>query len=73
MEKNSETFEKHIAKHDLWNYLYYILNLEEKDPTDFTGIEFDIDSKIKSENVGWFPAVQSEGEEGNDEEVLLQL
>ncbi len=38
MEKNAETFEKHIAKHDLWNYLYYILNLQEKDSTDFTGI-----------------------------------
>ncbi len=38
MEKNAETFEKHIAKHDLWNYIYYILNLEEKDPTDFSGI-----------------------------------
>jgi hypothetical protein len=25
------------------------------------GIEFDIDSKIKSENVTWFPVVQSEG------------
>lgn len=48
MEKNAETFEKHIAKHDLWNYLYYMLNLEEKDATDFTGIEFDIDYKIKT-------------------------
>ena len=42
--------------------MYYILNLEKKDPTDFTGIEFDIDSKIKSENVTWFPAVSTEGE-----------
>jgi hypothetical protein len=61
MEKNAETFEKHIAKHDPWNYLYYMLNLEEKDATDFTGIEFDIDYKIKTENVTWFPAVKNEG------------
>jgi hypothetical protein len=73
MEKNAETFEKHVAKHDLWNYLYYILNLQEKSATDFTGIEFDIDSKIKSENVTWFPIASTEGEEGDVEGVMLQL
>ena len=27
MEKNAETFDKHRAKHELWNYIYYILCL----------------------------------------------
>lgn len=62
MEKNAETFEKHTHKHFLWNYIYYILCLEKKDPTDFSGLEFDIDFKIKSEDVTWFPVVKTDGD-----------
>ena len=33
-------FEKHIeSDHSLWNYLYYIVHLQTKDPTDYSGVE----------------------------------
>ena len=33
-------FDKHIAKdHNLWFYVFYIVHLEFKDPTEMTGIE----------------------------------
>ena len=48
MEKSGTTFEKHIHSHFLWNYLYYLYVLKQKDPTDFTGLEFDIDQKVNT-------------------------
>lgn len=57
MEKNGTTFDKHISKHLLWNYLYYLYVLKEKDPTDYTGLEFDINYKVNNEDVDWFPAM----------------
>lgn len=57
MEKEGETFKKHTEKkHFLWNYLYYIYCLENKDPTDYTGIEYIIKTKIDEDDVSWFPA-----------------
>ena len=40
-DKESEGgFSRHIAKdHNLWYYVFYIVHLENKDPTDMTGIE----------------------------------
>lgn len=33
-------FMRHISKdHNLWFYVYYIVHLQSKDPTEFTGIE----------------------------------
>ena len=33
-------FDQHIAlEHHLWNYVYYVVHLEAKDPTEMTGIE----------------------------------
>lgn len=48
MEKNGTTFDKHINKHLLWNYLYYLYVLKEKDQTDYTGLEFDINYKVNN-------------------------
>jgi hypothetical protein len=33
-------FDRHVAKdHNLWQYVFYIVHLESKDPTEMTGIE----------------------------------
>lgn len=33
-------FNRHIDKdHNLWFYVYYIVHLQQKDPTEYTGIE----------------------------------
>merc|ERR1712227_446029 len=38
--KTDTTFKMHIRQdHYMWNYLFYIYNLNKKDKTDFNGIE----------------------------------
>jgi len=63
MERSGTTFEKHIQKHFLWNYLYYIYVLSLKSPTDYTGLEYVIDKNVNEEDVEWFPAL-GEGDSG---------
>ena len=39
MEKDGQKFDEHIGKrHHLWNYIFYIIALEKKDQTDYTGL-----------------------------------
>lgn len=64
MERTGSTFDKHIAKHFLWNYLYYLYILKKKGKTDYTGLEFDIDDKVSKEDVDWFPAMGEGDAEG---------
>lgn len=41
VEKQGEDFKTHTrTKHFLWNYIFYILVLERKDETDYTGLEY---------------------------------
>ena len=47
MERTGSTFAKHTRiRHFLWNYLYYLYCLRLKSPTDFTGLEYEIDKKV---------------------------
>ena len=48
----------------MWKYLYYVYFLKEKDSTDYTGVEYEINDKINSEEVSWFPA-KGEDDGGN--------
>lgn len=50
-DKNSEGgFERHIAKdHNLWEYVYYLVYLEAKDASDYTGIESYVNEKLSGE------------------------
>lgn len=73
MERSGSTFDKHIQKHALWNYLYYLYCLRLKDPTDFTGLEYEIDKKVNEEDVEWFPANGEGDSEGAIEKVLGEL
>jgi hypothetical protein len=58
-DKNAEGgFERHIAKdHNLWQYVYYIVYLDAKDQSDFTGIESYVGERLSGENedIGWVP------------------
>eukprot|EP00039_Didymoeca_costata_P001936 m.56376 g.56376 ORF g.56376 m.56376 type:complete len:2661 (+) comp11036_c1_seq1:86-8068(+) len=39
-EKNGTGFDNHIRKeHNIWNYIYFLLHLDEKDPTDYNSNE----------------------------------
>lgn len=39
----------------MWNYLFYIAYLKDKDPTEYSGIESYVMDKIKNEDTSWFP------------------
>lgn len=56
--------ENHILKHYIWNYIYYIYCLKNKDSTDYTGIEYIIYNKIEEDDVTWFP-VEDSGSSSN--------
>ena len=68
MEKTGERFDVHINEHHhLWNYIFYIIALEKKDQTDYTGLEYYISQKYNLPNeqmdVSWIP----DGEESQFE------
>ena len=39
----------------MWNYVFFIAFLMDKDPTEYTGIEQFIYEKIQNEDLNWFP------------------
>ena len=70
IERSGSTFDKHTQRHWLWNYLYYLYCLGLKSPTDFTGLEFEIDKQVREDNVEWFPAM-GEGDSGGELEGVM--
>jgi len=49
-------FPYHInLEHNLWNYIFYILYLKDKEKTEYSGFESYVASKLDSEEIGWFP------------------
>ena len=60
MEKEGQKFEEHIKnKHHLWNYIFYIIALEKKDDTEYSGLEYEINEKYnlpdEEMDVSWIP------------------
>jgi len=46
----------HIKKdHNPWNYVFYIAFLQDKDETEYTGVESYIHEKLKNFDFSWFP------------------
>lgn len=39
----------------MWNYVFYISYLKEKEPTEYTGIESYIGNKLKNYDNSWIP------------------
>lgn len=39
----------------MWNYLFFIAYLKEKDPTELTGIEQFILDKVNKQDLNWYP------------------
>ena len=47
-DNKSVSFEEHIRmQHNMWHYLYFIVLVKVKDPTEFTGPESYVASMIK--------------------------
>ncbi|PAV80527.1 hypothetical protein WR25_22907 [Diploscapter pachys] len=59
-DNRSVTFEDHQEiEHNLWHYLYFIVWLQIKDETEFTGPESYVAQCIKDRNLDWFPRMQA--------------
>lgn len=43
----------------MWNYLYYIVYLREKEEIDYNGTESYVAEKIKNDDISWFPIGKS--------------
>ncbi|XP_055788466.1 inositol 1,4,5-trisphosphate receptor type 3-like isoform X3 [Salvelinus fontinalis] len=59
-DNKTVSFEEHIKlEHNIWNYLYFIVLVREKNRTDYTGPESYVALMIKSKNLDWFPRMQA--------------
>merc|ERR1739838_669 len=78
-DNKNVTFEEHIrSEHNMWHYLYFIVLIKVKDPTEFTGPESYVYGQVETEALQWFPRLQAmslsaedEGEEHQDVMSLL--
>ncbi|XP_076859966.1 inositol 1,4,5-trisphosphate-gated calcium channel ITPR3 [Brachyhypopomus gauderio] len=59
-DNKTVSFEEHInMEHNIWNYLYFIVLVREKNKTDYTGPESYVAHMIKNKNLDWFPRMQA--------------
>ncbi|KAM4609857.1 LOW QUALITY PROTEIN: inositol 1,4,5-trisphosphate-gated calcium channel ITPR3-like [Polymixia lowei] len=59
-DNKTVSFEEHIKlEHNIWNYLYFIVLVREKNRTDYTGPESYVAHMIKNKNLDWFPRMQA--------------
>ncbi|CAI5448230.1 unnamed protein product [Caenorhabditis angaria] len=77
-DNRSVTFETHReTEHNIWHYLYYIVMLQIKDETDFTGPESYVAQCVKDRNLDWFPRMQAlslqDADMDNDQPEVKQM
>ncbi|EGR30289.1 MIR domain protein [Ichthyophthirius multifiliis] len=54
--KSDQGFIQHIKnEHYLWNYIYYLAYLEDKEVTEYSGIESYVYFKLQNKDFTWFP------------------
>lgn len=56
----------------MWHYLYFIVLIKVKDPTEFTGPESYVYAMVKASNLDWFPrlrAMSLASVEGDSEQI----
>ncbi|XP_023671026.2 inositol 1,4,5-trisphosphate-gated calcium channel ITPR2 isoform X2 [Paramormyrops kingsleyae] len=78
-DNKTVSFEEHIkSEHNMWHYLYFLVLVRVKDPTEYTGPESYVAQMIKEKNLDWFPRmramslVSSEGDSEQNEIRMLQ-
>ncbi|RXN10998.1 inositol 1,4,5-trisphosphate receptor type 2 [Labeo rohita] len=78
-DNKTVSFEEHIkSEHNMWHYLYFLVLVKVKDPTEYTGPESYVAQMIKEKNLDWFPRmramslVSSEGDSEQNEIRSLQ-
>ncbi|OQV23241.1 Inositol 1,4,5-trisphosphate receptor type 1 [Hypsibius exemplaris] len=59
-DNKATSFDYHyMREHNLWSYLYFMIMLQVKDPTEFTGPESYVAEQIKNEKLDWFPRLRA--------------
>uniref|UniRef100_A0AAQ4R0F6 Inositol 1,4,5-trisphosphate receptor n=1 Tax=Gasterosteus aculeatus aculeatus TaxID=481459 RepID=A0AAQ4R0F6_GASAC len=78
-DNKTVSFEEHIkSEHNMWHYLYFLVLVKVKDPTEYTGPESYVAQMITEKNLEWFPRmramslVSSEGDSEQNEMRSLQ-
>ncbi|KAJ8245709.1 hypothetical protein GJAV_G00273650 [Gymnothorax javanicus] len=78
-DNKTVSFEEHItSEHNMWHYLYFLVLVRVKDPTEYTGPESYVAQMIAEKNLDWFPRmramslVSGEGEGEQNEIRSLQ-
>ncbi|KAG7217361.1 hypothetical protein INR49_021528 [Caranx melampygus] len=78
-DNKTVSFEEHIkSEHNMWHYLYFLVLVRVKDPTEYTGPESYVAQMIAEKNLEWFPRmramslVSSEGDNEQNEIRSLQ-
>ncbi|XP_050314541.1 inositol 1,4,5-trisphosphate receptor isoform X2 [Anthonomus grandis grandis] len=75
-DNKTVSFEEHIkSEHNMWHYLYFIVLVKVKDPTEFTGPESYVYTLVNSLNLDWFPrlrAISLAAVEGDGEQIELR-
>merc|ERR1712178_450364 len=69
LDRSGSGFEQHIKKeHNMWQYLFYIVYLLQKDPTEYTGLETYVSEMIEEEDMGFYPTNKAMCLDNNDDE-----
>lgn len=59
-DNKTVSFEEHIkCEHNMWHYLYFIVLVKVKDPTEFTGPESYVHAMVKASILDWFPRLRA--------------
>ena len=74
-------FDRHVSKdHNLWCYVFYIVHLMYKDPTEMTGIESYVYEMYNKDDLNWLPRNQAlvldklqDAEEKDEDELEICL
>nr|CAD2169339.1 unnamed protein product [Meloidogyne enterolobii] len=68
------TFDEHNEReHNLWHYIYFIVWLQIKDETEFTGPESFVSKCVKNHNMDWFPRMQAISLQKENENNLEEI
>ncbi|XP_060931821.1 inositol 1,4,5-trisphosphate receptor type 2 isoform X2 [Limanda limanda] len=59
-DNKTVSFEEHIkSEHSMWHYLYFLVLVRVKDPTEYTGPESYVAQMIAEKNLEWFPRMRA--------------
>jgi len=78
-DRNGNGFDHHIANdHNVWQYIFYLVHLQRKDPTDFTGVESYVMALYNTEETNWIPqhralVIDGNGQKESFEDTVMKI